>query len=248
MPAAAARRAGDRDCGTAFERLRRMARAALAEVARTIERGSVTFLYRPSVEEQHPHGLADVQRLIVLLSPSGSLFQRAIAVGRKRLPRSARRDRFWGFVDLVLTSHDMQAALGAKVYGTKTLGLRHLPAACSFARGTYEISTHDDHAHLRWTVDTIAAEDAVATELDLEHDADYIITVANPDPAAWGLIEPPDLQSDLFDELESHVTLPSTFPPELQRRFRDRRFAQLDSIDWLNHPGAELVFVGAADA
>ena len=98
-----------------------------AEAAESIlEQGSATFFYRPRVEEQHADELDDVQRLIIVFAPQSGTFERAISIGRKRLPRSARRDRFWGFVDLVLTPYDMNAALGAKVYGTKTRGLRHL--------------------------------------------------------------------------------------------------------------------------
>lgn len=217
------------------------------EAVRTIEQGSVTFLYRPRVEEQHADELDDVQRLLILLSAEGAAFERVIAVGRKRLPLSSRRDRFWGFVDLVLTHYDMHAALGAQVYGTKTRGLRHLPAAKPFATGTYEIATHREHAHLRWQVERVASDDPIARDYELEPEADYIVTVANPDPIAWGLLQPPDLQSQLFDDLELHVTIPNPFPESLQQRFRDRRFAQLDSTEWLDHPGAELVFIGAAD-
>jgi hypothetical protein len=224
-----------------------MVRTAAAEAAETIEQGTVTFLYRPRVEEQQADELDDVQRLLILLSPEGSAFARAIAVGRKRLPESKQRDRFWGFVDLVLTHYDMHAALGAQVYGTKTRGLRHLPAARPFATGTYDITTHGSHSHLRWHVDAFEDADPVAQEVELERDADYIVTVANPDPTAWGLLQPPDLQSQLFDDLELHVTIPTPFPPSLQQRFRNRRFVQLDSSAWLDHPGAELVFVGSGD-
>lgn len=225
-----------------------MARAEVAEeVMQILEQGSITFLYRPRVEEQHPAELDDVQRLLLLLTPAGSAFQRLIAVGRKRLPRSARRDRFWGFVDLVLTHYDMHAALGAQVYGTKTRGLRHLPAARTFAEGTYEIAGHDGHAHFTWRVERLMSEDPVTAEVEVEDEADYILTIANPDPVAWGLLEPPDLQTTLFDDLELHVPVPTPFPPTLQQRFRNRRFTQLDSIEWLEHPGAELVFVGAGE-
>ena len=220
-------------------------REAAEAVRETLERGTITFLYRPRVEEQHPDELEDVQRLLLLLSPEGSAFQRLIAVGRKRLPRSTRRDRFWGFIDLVLTHYDMHAALGAQVYGTKTRGLRHLPAARAFAEGTYEVEAHGPHSHLRWSTERFASEDPLAGEIPVEHDADYILTIANPDPALWGLVEAPDLQSDLFDDLELHVPIPTPFPPSLQERFRNRKFAQLGTVEWLDHPGAELVFVGA---
>jgi hypothetical protein len=204
----------------------------------------VTFLYRPRVEELHADELRDVQRLLIRLAPGDHPFERLIAIGRKRLPRSATRDRFWGFVDLVLTPADMAAALDAQVYGTKTRGLRHLPAAQPFASGTYSFVTHGSHSHLRWHVDRVELRDPIAFEVDVEEEADYIVTIANPDLSAWGLSEPADLQEKLFDELEMHVTLPTPFPPTMQERFGTRRFVQPDSAEWLDHPGAEIVFVG----
>ncbi|HYR30032.1 MAG TPA: hypothetical protein VEU30_16300 [Thermoanaerobaculia bacterium] len=224
-----------------------MGRALPVEAPESVlEQGSLGFLYRPRVEEQYPDELDDVQRLLIQLSPEGGPFERLIAVGRKRLPRSARRDRFWGFVDLILTPYDMNAALDAQVYGTKTKGLRHLPAARPFAAGTYELAWHGAHAHLRWTIDRFE-DDPIAQELEPERNADYILTVANPDPVVWGFLQPPDLQSELFDDLELHVTIPTPFPPALQSRFRDRKYAQVDSPEWLDHPGAELVFVGTGE-
>lgn len=107
----------------------------------------------------------------------------------------------------------MQAALGGHVYNTKTLGLRHVPATRRFATGTYDIGTHGPRSHLRWTVEDIDTTDPVAADLSIERNADYIVTVANPDPTLWGVVEPPDLQSELFDELELHVTVPTSFLP-----------------------------------
>lgn len=221
-----------------------MGEALRAEQSQTLEQGNLTFLYRPRVEAQNPEDLGDVQRILLLLSPDGAAHQRVIVIGRKRVARSKRRERFWGYVDLVLDPSDMQAALDTKIYGTKTRGLRHLPATRPFAYGTYDISTHGPHSHLRWTVDSVEPHDPVVADLSIEREADYILTVANPDPSAWGLTAMPDLQSELFDELELHVTIPTPFPPNLQSRFGEKRFTQLDSIEWLDHPGAELVFVG----
>lgn len=213
-----------------------MSGRALAPAVQTIERGSISFLYRPRVGGE----LDDVQRVIVLLAPEESAFQRAIAIGRRRLPRSARRDRFWGFVDLVLTPHDMRAALDVK------LGPRTLPAAQRFATGNYELAMDDGQAHLRWEIDRIANDDPISHESVVENEADYVVTVANPDPAVWGLHATPDLQGDLFDDLETHVTIPTPFPPRLQKRFAGRRFLHVDSTVWLDHPGAELVLVESA--
>jgi hypothetical protein len=228
-----------------FETVSLMARARAVEAEQILEQGAMTFLYRPRVEEHDPAGLEDVQRLLLLLAPEGSPYQRLIVIGRKAVPPSAQRDRFWGFVDLILTDDDMNAALAAQVYGTRTRGLRHLPAARPLATGTYEIETHGSHSHLRWRIEDIAESEPVAYEVQIEPEADYIVTVANPDPMAWGLDEAPNLQAQLFDDLELHVPLPSPFPPSMQKMFRNRRFAQLDAVEWLDHPGAELVFLGS---
>ncbi|HEX7706038.1 MAG TPA: hypothetical protein VF701_06215 [Thermoanaerobaculia bacterium] len=205
----------------------------------TLEQGTVTFLYRPRVEETAPDDMHDVQRVFALLAPVGSAFERLIAIGRERFSLAVHR-RFWGFVDLVLAPYDMTAALGAHMYGTKTRGLRHLPAAVRVAEGIYEISAYGSHTHLQWWIDR-RLDEATAIEIDLESTGDYIVTVANPDPSAWGLIECPDLQSQLFDELESHVTVPTPLPPQLQHRFHGRRFVPL-TTDWLDQPGAEIIF------
>ena len=218
-----------------------MGRAIAERAEEVLELGTVSFYFRPRVEELLSDELNDVRRLYIVMTPEDSPFERLIAVGRKRIPRSHERERFWGFVDLVLTPNDMQMALGPQVYGTKTRGVRHLPAAQQFAHGTYDLAVQGEHTHFRWQLDEFDGSNPVATAVDLEHEADFILTVANPDPAAWGIDELPDLQSDLFDVLEVHVDVRTPFPPDLQRRFRDRRFAQVDATGWLEHPGAELV-------
>jgi len=217
--------------------------STLLEVRRlqTIEHGSITFLYRPRPDHHSADELHDVQRLLLLLAPEDSAFERLIAVGRTRVSRSTCRDRFWGFVDMVLTSGDMTAALSGHVFYTKAHGIRHIPAAHVFAEGTYAITVHGDHSHLRWHVDQMG-RDPIAFEVQVERDADHFLTIANPDPTAWGLSEAPDLQTQIFDDLELHVTVPASLPPPLQKRFCDRPFTQLDSTDWLDHPGTEIVF------
>ncbi|MCU1231508.1 MAG: hypothetical protein JWO97_4392 [Acidobacteria bacterium] len=216
---------------------------ALERPRQLLESGAISFFYRPRVEEQAPHELDDVQRLLLVLQPDDSSVHRVIAIGRKRLPRAQRRERFWGYVDLVLYDRrDLESALDAQIYGTKTRGLRHLPAAVPAAGGDYSLEWHDDHAHLTYSVSR-RTDDDVTRELELEREASYIVTVMNPDPLAWGLLEPPSLQQELFDDLETHVSVPAPFPPRMQKRFGDRRYAQLDTPEWLDHPGAELVFI-----
>jgi len=196
-----------------------------------LEEGSIELFYRPGVE-------ANVQRVLIVLCPKGRPRYRLIAIGGKRM-----HGRFWGFVDLVLDdSRDLDAALAAHVYGTKTRGIRHLPAAVEFARGDYRLEEHDGHTHLRYVLREMR-RDHVVEDLAVEREASFIVSVANPDPAAWDLPEIPDVQMDLFDEAEVHVTIPTPFPPALQQRFEGRRYAPLDATAWLDHPGAELIFI-----
>ena len=221
-----------------------MARRREEAEERVLERGEISLMYRPRVEHWQPEDVGDVQRLLLVLCPERRARYRVIAIGRKRLPDGARHERFWGYVDLVLDSPtDLKAALGAHTYNTKTRGLRHLPAARNAARGWYQLTWHDGHAHLKFDLGQIESNDPVVEDLRIEPSANYIVTVANPDLTVWGLGEPPRLQFELFDETEIHVTIPSPFPPPLQARFGDRRFVQMDSVAYLDHPGAELVFV-----
>ncbi len=211
-----------------------MARRREQTATRPLERGAIEFRYRPSVETYELEGVGEIQRLLLVLCPEGARRFRVIAIARKTMPGS---DRFWGFVDLVLYSRqDLGAALAAQTYGTTTGGVRHLPAALPAARGTYTLAWHESHAHFRWQVDS-------APDVPIDRTGQAIVTVANPDPAAWGLLEMPSLQLELFNEAEVHVTVPSPFPPGLQERFGHRRFVPLDSTRWLDHPGAELVFI-----
>ena len=205
---------------------------------RVLERGSIELLYRPRVEEQHPDSIDDIQRVLVVLRPANRSRYRLIAIGRKRM-----QQRFWGFVDLILDdSRDLDAVLGAHVYGTKTRGMRHLPGAREIGCGEYTLAGHDGHTHLQYELERLNDDDVVR-DLAVQREGSFIVSVANPDPAAWGLGELPDLQLQLFGEEEVHVSVPAPFPPAMQKRFEGRRYVQLDSTEWLDHPGAELIFI-----
>ncbi len=213
-----------------------------------LERGTISILYRPRVEHFDPEDIGDVQRILIVLAPDGTSKRRLIAVGRKRLPPATKRDRFWGFIDVLADDpRDLNAILAAQTYNTKTRGVRHLPAARPVGDGAYRLAWHDGHAHLVYALAPAESDDEIVRELAVEATANYIIAVANPDPAAWDLSELPELQFDLFDTAEVHVEVPTVFPPELQARFRNRKYAQLDTTDYLDHPGAELIFIATAE-
>ena len=101
------------------------------------------------------------------------------------------------------------------------------------ADGTYRIFRHGGHSHLEFELDRSVEQ------LNIPGQGNLIVTVMNPDPALWEG-EPHPFQEDLFD-LDRR--LPTPFPPSLQRRFRDRRYAQLETTEFLDFPGAELVLI-----
>ena len=210
-----------------------------------LERGTIAFYYRPRVEREQPAGIEDVQHVLFVLAPNARERARIIVIGRKRIPRSRQRIRFLAFVDRSGLAWDIDAALAEQTYDTATRGRRHLPAARPAGNGTYELVAHGNHTHLEYELTDVAAGDHVPAELGIERKASWIVTVANPDPAAWGLPAVTDVQLDLFaihDDDDAPVATP--FPPELQARFEGRRYINADA-DILDHGGAELMLIGA---
>ncbi|TMA39611.1 MAG: hypothetical protein E6J82_16310, partial [Deltaproteobacteria bacterium] len=78
--------------------------------AEVLERGDLHFLYTPRVRpegglpfqiESAPLRPREVQRLYVVLRPEGRRLYRRLLVGRKRMPDSSRRQRFWAEIERV---------------------------------------------------------------------------------------------------------------------------------------------------
>jgi hypothetical protein len=101
------------------------------------------------------------------------------------------------------------------------------------ARGEYSIFEHDGHTHLSFELDR------AMPDINLPRRGSFIVTVMNPDPTVWQG-EPHPFQEELFDLQRPN---PTPFPPELQARFSDRRYSQLDTTAFLDYPGAELVLI-----
>ncbi|MFP4348723.1 MAG: hypothetical protein ACOC0H_00255 [Thermodesulfobacteriota bacterium] len=203
----------------------------------TLEKGNIYFFYRPRVEEEDPEGKSDVQRFYMVLNPEDpkERFRLAI-IGRKKLPKPERagKARDWGFVDMVRKDpKSIREALSEENYRTKTRGERHNPAARPCGEGVYRILRHEDHTHLVYLLELPKSEDAVQDELGIEEEASYIISVKNPErggPRAAGLKE--ERQAE--------------YPKTLQEIFRDRKFADADPPDFLNHEGTEFLLIGAS--
>ncbi|WP_319462821.1 hypothetical protein [Micromonospora sp. RTP1Z1] len=198
-----------------------------------LEDGDIYFLYRPRVGERQVESLSEVQRLLVVLHPwHGRRRLRLLVVGRKRLPEIDEHDRFWAFVDTVVSRpEELYEALRPHRYGTKTRGERFQPPARPVAEGAYCLTRHDDHTHLAYQLELPHRTGPPQQELRIEPEASYIVTVKNPRaPSPPGVGLPGPGRAEL--------------PADLQERFSTRRFAPLDPPRFLDHAGVEMVLIG----
>lgn len=210
---------------------------AEAPAVQELEHGNIYFFYRPRVEEEDPTSAQDVQNLYMVLAPSGKNTYRRVLVGRQRLPDPSRkgRQRMWGFVDLVRDRPEAVVEhLREEAYETKTRGERHQPAARPAGEGVYGLSLHGDHTHLVYALELPRDRGEVQTDLQIEDEASYVVTVRNPDtPAPRGAGLP-------------HHERPH-YPKHLRSLFRGRKFAETDPPELLDHEGTEIILVAAAE-
>lgn len=202
-------------------------------MAEIIEDGDIYLLYRPRVGDQRVESFKEVQRLLVVLHPWRGRRLRLLVVGRKRLPEIDGHDRFWAFVDEVVDRPErLRDALDAREYQTRTRGQRRQGPARPVAEGAYAIARHDDHTHLAYQLELPHQPGAAQHDLNIEPEASYVVTVKNPRaPSPPGVGRPGPGKAHL--------------PEELQRMFHGRRFAPLDPPVFLDHPGTEVVLIGA---
>ena len=141
-----------------------------------LEHGDVQFFFRPAVQPADAKGEVPlaVQSFFLILSPAGSRRHRRLRIGKKRMP-ARRRDRFWARIERV---GSLQRVLGdelePEVYSTKTRGERYQPGARPVGQGSYELVRHDDHVHLRYTVEPFDFVDA-PDELKVADSGDHLI-------------------------------------------------------------------------
>ncbi|MCM0674569.1 hypothetical protein NCC78_07700 [Micromonospora phytophila] len=203
-------------------------------MAELLEDGDIYFLYRPRVQEQQVGSLDEVQRLLVVMHPWHGRHLRLLVVGRKRLPDIDEHDRFWAFVDEVVDRPEqLHETLQARRYATKTSGERQQPPARPAAEGAYVIARHDDHTHLAYELELPLCPGPAQHDLGIEPEASYIVTVKNP-------------QAPTRPGVGLRGSRKVKLPAPLQKKFHGRRFAPLDPPGFLDHPGTELVLIGAA--
>lgn len=90
----------------------------------------VLLLLRPRVGLAEAHKLSDVQRFFVVLSPESrkDAPRRMIAIGKKRMPDAATRERFFGFVQTTAPTVSTLVAcklLVLSLHASSMLGAAH---------------------------------------------------------------------------------------------------------------------------
>lgn len=123
-----------------------------------LERGDVTFFYRPSVQPAEALVVEPgVQSFFIVLSNASGVHRR-VRIGRKRMP-APTGERLWARVERVGT---MQRVLADQIedehYTTKTRGERYQPGARAIAQGCYAFVRHDDHVHLVYRVEHVEVD------------------------------------------------------------------------------------------
>lgn len=208
-----------------------------SENVQTLERGNVYFIYQPRVEHKQAESLKDVQRLYMVLAPSGKQVYRLAVIGQKKMPEPERegRSRYWGFIDKVeKDAKKIEAEFDPTTYETRTRGEREVPAARPAGEGVYRIVRHEDHTHLIYALELPEKPGQVQDALNIESEASYIIQIKNPErgsPQAPGLDE--DRQAE--------------YPEKLQERFEDRKFYDADPPEFLDYTGTEFLLISAAE-
>ena len=203
----------------------------------TLERGNIYFLYRPRVEHDEVEGPGDIQNFDCVLSPHGMQRHRLLLIGRQQLPDPAAkgRERFWAFVSLVCDEpRQMADELGAFEYETKTRGRRHQGAARPAGEGVYQLVRHGDHTHLVYALELPEQPGEVQRELGIVEEASYIISVKNPNK--------PSPRNAGLPKRDA-----AKFPQRLQSRFGERKFVSIETPEFLDHEGAELMLIAASD-
>jgi hypothetical protein len=166
-----------------------------------LERGDITFFYRPAVQPAEGPATPGVQSFFVVLGTRGK--HRRIRIGKKRMP-SPSGERFWARVERVGSFQRVVGdQLESETYVTKTRGERFQAGARPIAQGCYAFVRHDDHTHLAYRVDEPVLDPDVPDEVR-PPDASSLIVLYERTPrtrATWTIAGDPEFLDEEGAEL-----------------------------------------------
>ena len=159
-----------------------------------LEKGIIYFFFRGRVGIDDPKDVNDIARSYIVVRPiahdaklgEGPIGDagnsRLFALPKKVLPTSGR-DRFITFVEKTHSSFKQlkDEFLSSADYETKTVGVRHTPAATPVGEGVYSITTTGRESHLAYILTVPSELGEVQKELGLRERGSFIISTRNPD-------------------------------------------------------------------
>lgn len=129
---------------------------------------------------------------------------------------------------------DIRNELGLEIYKTKTRGERHVGTARPAGEGVYRIVNHNGHTHIVYVLELPAKTGSVQHEFNIEEQANFVITIKNPQKGSPPYTGIPKRQK-------------TEYPEDLQSQFRDRRFTEADPPEYLNYEGSEFVLIASSE-
>lgn len=224
------------------------------------EKGHIIFLYRPKIGVEHPESVNDVQRLYVILiphfvrpslkdEPIPSLAHlishgkqevdeekqkvgktRSIIIGKKQLPEIGKHNRFWAFVDKSFNNlDDIKEFVRGQQYTPEQ------DSSCRLlGRGVYNLVEHKGQSHLVYVLEFPEEPTQVQKDFNIVKEGSYVISVKNPEAK-----NPPQMGLPDYERVK--------FPAHLEEQFRERRFMNLSSTEFLDYEGCELLLIGASE-
>ncbi|CAJ0635612.1 10080_t:CDS:2 [Entrophospora sp. SA101] len=229
---------------------------------KTLEKGHICFLYRPKVNVEEPKSIEEVQRMHIVLLPhlvrhsleeepvksyshlsiQGKLDEhsnaekphigksRVITIGKKKLPEIEKHSKFWGYIDKAFNdSNELKEFVSGRTYQTATKGQQALQDCRIFGRGVYNIVEHHGHTHLAYVLEIPEEPTEIQKEFNVNKEGTYNPDISNPS----------------YTGLSGHEKV--IYPDRLVQKFQGRRFISLETTEFLDYNGTELLFIGAKE-
>ncbi|MGD9765487.1 MAG: DUF2795 domain-containing protein [Candidatus Binatia bacterium] len=218
----------------------RASRSTRARTAQSLEGGDIFFFYRPKLDAARVRGREDVQRFYMVLAPDprgrAKRVYRLLVLGRKKLPELIFGEqhperRNWALVvKIAANPEELRGELAEYEYETKTRGTRRVAAAEPVGEGRYALLRHQNHTELAYALELPKQPGRAQAEFAIQPRAGFIVAVKNPDISTPGIPAPPAAPA---------------YPPELRRKFGERRWIDVDDPRFLDHENTQLLLVAA---
>lgn len=185
-----------------------------------LKSGSIYFFYRPKVKNSE-----EAQRFFLVFLASDSNKYTSLVVGKKQLP-TGTHDRYFLLVEETNKSQsELLDSLTEKHYQVGK-GETTAPISRCLAEGKFIIAKHNNHTHFVYQITNPSQLKEIQQEFHLKKEDDYLISVKNPE----------------FGTMVSKKEK-TNYPQNLQEKFGNYRFISLESGEFLDYKGTELLLI-----